>query len=77
MIRTDIISETLKRMYSDEGFTLRQEETGHIYEEAIDLIDHNYTYTETGERIDSGDEATVRDYEDALAILGVKDHETD
>lgn len=41
----------LIRTYSDENFYIRQEETGNIYEEAIDVYPVRYTYTETNEKI--------------------------
>ena len=41
----------LIRTYSDENFYIRQEETGNIYEEAIDVVPLRYTYTETDEKI--------------------------
>ena len=41
----------LIRAYSDENFYIRQEETGNIYEEAIDVVPLRYTYTETDEKI--------------------------
>ena len=37
----------LFRTFSDEGFYIRQEQTGILYEEAIDVEDSEYTYTET------------------------------
>ena len=41
----------LIRTYSDENFYIRQEETGNIYEEAIDVYPVRYTYTEINEKI--------------------------
>lgn len=41
----------LYRTYSDEGFKIKQLETGNIYEEAIDIEDAIYTYEETDEKI--------------------------
>lgn len=73
MIKTEIISNELKRTYSDKGFMIMQEETGYLYEEAIDTIAHNYTYTETDQTIDNPDnQATAEDYENALKELGVE-----
>lgn len=37
----------LFRTFSDEGYYIRQEQTGILYEEAIDVEDSEYTYTET------------------------------
>lgn len=37
----------LIRTYSDEGYLIRQRETGELYMEAIDIEDAQYTYEET------------------------------
>lgn len=37
----------LYRTYSDRNFQILQNETGDIYDEAIDVEDSPYTYTET------------------------------
>ena len=68
--RTDGVK--LYRRYSDEGKMLLQNETGYVYDEAIDVEDAPYTYTETGEPIDT-DEATEQDLYNALAELGVSE----
>ena len=39
----------LFRTYSDEGMQLLQNETGNVYDEAIDVEGAPYTYSETGE----------------------------
>ena len=45
-----IIKETYKgrfiRTYSDEGFKIRQVSTGIIYDEAVDIVDKEYTETD-------------------------------
>lgn len=46
----------LFRSYSDEGYTLIQNETGIEYSEAIDVEDAPYTYTETENKIESEEE---------------------
>ena len=43
----------LYRTYSDQGFMIRQIETGAIYSEAIDIEGAPYTYEETGELINA------------------------
>ena len=57
MIKTEIITADdgieLIRTYSDEGYEIIQNETGTIYEEAIDIQPLAYTYTETDEPIGS------------------------
>ena len=42
----------LYRTYSDEGFKIRQVQTGIIYDEAIDVDFANYTYEETDEKVE-------------------------
>lgn len=43
----------LYRSYSDQGFMLRQIETGALYSEPIDVENAPYTYEETDELIES------------------------
>ena len=50
MERTDGVK--LYRTYSDEEYKIRQNETGIIYDEAIDIEDSPYTYTETDIKIE-------------------------
>ena len=45
--------------YSDEGYLIRQIETGRIYGEAYDTYPCRFTYEETGEKIESPDEETT------------------
>lgn len=52
--RTDGVN--LYRTYSDEGLSLLQNETGAIYDEAIDVEGAPYTYTETDEPIQNTEE---------------------
>lgn len=42
----------LYRTYSDEGYYIKQEQTGAVYEEAIDVESAPYTYVETNELIE-------------------------
>ena len=71
----------LYRAYSDNGFYILQNETGAEYDEAIDVEDAPYTYTETDRlpnetnETNDPDEATEQDYINALAELGVTDDE--
>lgn len=46
----------LYRNYSDEGFYIIQNETGVEYDEAIDVEDAPYTYSETDKPIYSDDD---------------------
>lgn len=49
---------TLVKHYSDIGMLLRQEETGELYAEPIDIVPCPYTYTETDESIEESEEMT-------------------
>lgn len=42
----------LVHTYSDQGFKIRQVETGIVYDEADDLFPCRYTYVETDEKVD-------------------------
>lgn len=42
----------LYRTYSDEGYKIKQHPTGIIYDEAIDVENAPYTYTETDEKVE-------------------------
>lgn len=42
----------LYRSYSNEGYKIKQVETGLIYDEAIDVENAPYTYEETNEKIE-------------------------
>ena len=42
----------LVRTYSSQNFKLLQEDTGAIYDEAIDISTHSHVYVETDELID-------------------------
>lgn len=46
----------LYRTYSDEGYYIKQNETGVVYEEAIDIENAPYTYSETDILIKSENE---------------------
>ena len=41
----------LIKYYSDEGYMIRQIETGDVYGEAVDVYPSKYTYEETDEKI--------------------------
>ena len=42
----------LYRTYSDSGLYIKQNETGNVYDEAIDVENAPYTYSETEEKIE-------------------------
>jgi hypothetical protein len=44
--------------YSDSGFRILQNETGIVYDDAVDVIPCKYTYTETDEPIPAVEEVT-------------------
>lgn len=50
-IRNDGVN--LYRTYSDEGYYIKQIETDAIYDEAIDVENAPYTYSETEEKIEN------------------------
>ena len=57
MIKRELFKERkdgvkLYRTYSDENYRIKQVETGNVYDEAIDVEKSNYTYEETGEKIE-------------------------
>ena len=56
MLIEEVVSETLVKHYSDQGFLIKQIETGTLYSEAVDLIPCRYTYEETDEPIDKPEE---------------------
>ena len=51
MIKTKILANGLVKTYSDEGYKIRQDGTGRVYDTAIDPADTGRTYTETEEPI--------------------------
>lgn len=63
----------LYRTYSDSGLYIKQNETGNVYDEVIDVENAPYTYTETEEKIEHNpNEATTDDLYNALSELGVQ-----
>ena len=73
MIISELIENNRIRHYSDSGFRILQNETGIVYDDAVDVLPCRYTYSETDERIENGGiEATEADYQAALAKLGVQ-----
>lgn len=60
MIRTEYYSTRsdgvkLYRTYSDSSMKIRQNETGVVYSEAIDVENSGYTYSETDEPIETAE----------------------
>ena len=56
----------LYRTYSDAGMMIRQEQTGAVYSEAIDVDYAGYTYTETDIPIDADEESSDSEILDIL-----------
>lgn len=63
MIRTEMVGDRI-RHYSDEGYKIRQVETGAVYDDAIDVVPCRYTYEETDILVEDEIEA-----DEALSIL--------
>jgi len=49
----------LIRTYSDEGKRIIQNETGVVYNEAVDVENSGYTYSESDEYVDIGMDETA------------------
>ena len=67
--RTRSDGVNLVRTYSDAGMKLVRND-GVVYDEAIDVENSGYTYTESDEYIE-GQNATEEDYQAALKEFGV------
>lgn len=64
MIQVEYLNDgTLVKHYSDAGYMLLQVETGAKYSDPIDVVPCAYTYEETDEPIDDGDENEDEDEE--------------
>lgn len=68
MVVKEVLNEKFVKHHSNEGMKLKQVETGLVYDEAIDLIPCQYTYEETGIRVEQNE---LEDTISALNILGV------
>ena len=64
MIVKENINERLIKHSSDNGFYIRQVETGIEYAEAIDVIPCRYTYEETDRPIEDETENIINERED-------------
>ena len=54
MIISELIeNENRIRHYSDTGFRILQNETGIVYDDAVDVMPCKYTYSETDELIET------------------------
>ena len=60
MVKSELIGDgTLIRTYSDAGMKIRQVETGNVYDEAVDVLPLRYSYEETSEPVDQGEESEL------------------
>lgn len=65
MIITETVGDRI-HTYSDIGMKIKQEQTGIIYNDAMDVPEKGYTYIETNEPIDSEQSLTP---EEVLNII--------
>ena len=79
MIQTEMLrDDTLIKHYSDEGWMLKQEETGMMYADPVDIYPCPFTYTETDipVDVDENEEQNPEQAEKAMAydiITGVSE----
>lgn len=55
MIKTEIVKfgqKEFKRTYSDKGFVIKKVGTEEKYSEAIDILDSEFEYIETNEKVE-------------------------
>lgn len=74
MVKYEKIDELLTRAYSDAGLLIERD--GIRYEEAVDPTELHRTYVETDIPIEipeESEDATLQDYQNALAELGIKE----
>lgn len=68
MLCTEMIGDNYIRTYSDDGYEIRQVETGKIYGAALDKYPCKYTYEETP-NLREGSTNKVIVYEKIINIL--------
>ena len=71
MIKTEMVGERI-RSYSDKNVWIRQDQTGVLYEDAVDVVEIGYTYTETDIPIE---EPELTDTEALNIIMGREQNE--
>ena len=71
MIVQEKILDNLIKTTSDRDLKIRQIETGHIYDSAIDIIPLKYTYEETEEKIEFTEENYKQLAEEYKALLDI------
>ena len=65
MIITEILEDGRTHTYSDAGFKIQQE-TGVVYDDAVDVVPHTYTETDIPIEEDETAEEVLSMLEDAL-----------
>lgn len=69
MVREELIESGQRvRHWSDAGYKIRQNETGVLYDDAVDVVPCQYSYSESDEPVEP-EEATVEDKAEAYDIL--------
>lgn len=71
MIQTEQVGDRI-HTYSDAGFKILQNETGVVYEDAMDILTSGYTYTETDIPVEAEE---LTDSEALRIIMGRDDDE--
>ena len=49
----------LFKTYSDSGFYIKQNESGNLYSEAVDVENAPFTYSETDEKIETDEDIEI------------------
>ena len=65
-----IEAEKRERRYSNLNVKIRQVETGHLYDDAVDAIPCRFTYEETDIPIEDDKDAAAEDHESVLPFNG-------
>ena len=77
MIQFEMLRDnTLIKHYSDLGVMLKQEETGALYADPVDIYPCPFTYTETDIPVETEEEESTEEQKKALAydiITGVSE----
>lgn len=69
MIVEEIIEDgKFKRTYSDQGYQIQKVGTDEVYDEAVDLVSSQWTYSETSERVILEEDMILEDLKHLLQI---------
>lgn len=55
MVKSEQLENNIVRHYSDSGFRILQNETGIVYDDAVDVMPCRYNYSETVELVEGDD----------------------